>query len=97
MIALREVLFQMDSETPFKVRVVKCNRIKKTGGEIREYTAVLNQPKRNNSGKKFNAADFARRSNVNDNGTLTIRLMGTEDVRTIHKRLIRKFNGQQVI
>lgn len=101
MIGLKEVLFRMNSDTPFTVEVITCNRQQQTGGERRTFgPCLLNQSKwKANSLPKPDREDFKRFSNVNDNGTLTIRLLGPDpdNIRTIHKRLIRKFNGETVL
>lgn len=87
----------MESPQPFNIEVINCNRTKKTGGERKKYgPAVLNHYKKT---KPTSGTEFApkRFSNVNDNGTLTIRLIKSDEIRTVHKRLIRTFNNQTVL
>lgn len=96
MILLRNALDAMENGEPFHVTVVTCDLERGTGGKIVKYgPVVLNQPrKKSGTGTRKR---ISKLRNNNFNNTRTIRLLGSDQIRTIHVPLIVEFNGTRVI
>jgi hypothetical protein len=100
MILLRNALDIMDTGEPFHVTVVTCDTERNTGGKIIKFgPAVLNRTRRKKfkSGKGNKPPKVLKRRNNEVHNTRTIRLLGSEQIRTIHVQLITEFNGEKVI
>jgi hypothetical protein len=96
MLLLRNALDIMNTGEPFHVTVVTCDLERNTGGKIVKFgPAILNQPRR---GKQsgITRQPLKHRNNIYNN-TRTIRILGSEQIRTIHVQLITEFNGEKVI
>lgn len=90
----------MDSGEPFSVKVVTCDIERNTGGKIVTFEkAILNQPRRKKYKPSNKTKIFKPKKHRNnyDHNTRTIRLLGSDQIRTIHVQLITEFNGEQVI
>jgi hypothetical protein len=96
MILLRNVLDEIESGEPFHLTVITCDQKRNTGGKIVRFgPAILNQVSKKKR-KSSKPVTTVRRNN-NYNNTRTIRLLGSEEIRTIHVQLITEFNNQRVI
>jgi hypothetical protein len=90
----------MNGKVPFHVGVCTYDAQRQTGGDLIVYgPAVLNRNRKKT--KKSNAPDHGvkpnlKRRNNDENETLTIRIVGTSIIKTIHKQLIYQFNGVRV-
>jgi hypothetical protein len=82
-IALIDALNLMkNSDAPFQIKWVKCNREKKEGGEILELTKALK---------------CGARYNLKDNDMISLRQMDSSNhPHPIHIHLITEFNGQKI-
>lgn len=99
MLTLYQALDIINSGEPFTLGVCTCDEQKRTGGEmITLGPALLNSPKRQLKSQSPAVRKAVKRfSNNDDNDTLTIRIIGTDLRRTIHKQLIFFLNGIRVV
>ncbi len=100
MILLRNALDIMDTGEPFHVSVVSCDLERNTGGKIIKMgPAILNQLRRIKARTNKIAKPYKPKKHRNnyDHNTRTIRLLGSDQIRTIHVQLITEFNGEKVI
>ncbi len=84
---------------PFSLKVVTCDRNKKTGGQIKHYTNVtLPKIDRHNVAVMAAAKGGGSAKNPNHlkNATLNL-LLPSGSVRTVHTQLIVEFNGEPVL
>ena len=96
MILLRNALDIIDNGEPFHVTVVTCDLERNTGGKIVKFgPAVLNQPQKQS--RKKGKVPIQKLRNNRHNNTRTIRLIGSNQIRTIHVQLITELNGEKVI
>lgn len=96
MIRLQEVINKMQAVDkngqllPFSVVVVTADRSRKIGGELLEINnAVLSRL------DKF--GPNSTESLSKKNSSINIKVLGTDQIRAIHPRLITQFNGEGVI
>lgn len=79
---------------PFSVVVCKLNKALKTGGgRLHVKKAIIYKQKHV---AKPKLTDKTRMPNHEENGTLNLYLLPSNEIRTIHIRLIEKFNGMTV-
>jgi hypothetical protein len=102
-ITLKEVLDAMDAGQPFSIAFVTADRRKNTGGEWIEvekaYKSGYVDPEARKQMQKLQpASDMIKRApNHYENSTRNIVIAANSDVRKVHIRLIRKFNGKTVV
>jgi len=92
----------MDSGAPFSMVVITCDRKKQQGGEwLHINEAVKHEPITKEQRYKLSrlqpASDMVRKNPRHyENSTRNIRMKGGE-IRKIHLRLVRQFNGAVVL
>lgn len=100
-VTLKEVLQWMDGGQPFSLMAITCNKKLKTGGE----ELFIKQAWKHNPLKASERQAIAKaqpesslRKNPNHfkNSTRNLRLPNG-DIREVHIRLIRQFNGKTVL
>jgi len=103
-VAMLEMMRRKDDQgrfVPFDVRLVHCNKTKRTGGQLVDYAAVT-LPKREamEMGKIMVAVSTNTKQGRNPNhmlqGTLNF-LFANGEMRKGHIGLITRFNGMKVI
>lgn len=79
---------------PFSIAVCKLNRFtNEGGGRLIIKNAIIYKQKHV---AKPKASNKNRMPNHEENGTLNLLLLPSNEIRTIHVRLIEKFNGMTV-
>lgn len=102
-ITLKQVLEFMDAGQPFSISFVTADKRKNTGGEWidieKAYKSGYVDPEaRKQTNKLQPASDMINRApNHYQNSTRNIMIAANSDVRKVHLRLIRKFNGKTVV
>lgn len=98
MMELKECMSQMKSGRSFDLTYWTCDTKKSTGGELKHLDDVKlhrkAKPKR-----KANAAPAVKHSrnpHHEANGTINV-ITPTQEIRTVHIRLIDTFNGHEII
>lgn len=89
-----EELDQNNNLKPFSIEVVTADRSRRTGGEI---LSIENAVLTRTSKEKRDSAIQTGSRNHYKNSTRNIKVLGTDQVRCIHIRLITKFNNHQVV
>jgi hypothetical protein len=102
-ISLKDVLAQMDSGEPFSIVFITCDQRKGTGGEIitveKAYKQKWLSPEERKQQQLLQPASniIKKHPRHYENSTRNIRLASNGDIRKVHIRLIRKFNGKTVL
>ncbi|OLY92293.1 hypothetical protein SAMN05444008_11559 [Cnuella takakiae] len=102
-ITLKEVLSWMDSGSTFSIAFITANQRTKTGGELIEIAEGQKSgwqlPEDRKKQEKLQAPSEGVRKAPNhyENSTRNIRIVANNDIRKVHIRLIRKFNGKTVL
>lgn len=102
-ILLKEVLDAMDAGQPFSIAFVTADRRRNTGGEWIEVekaykSGYVDPADRKKMQQLQPESDIISRSpNHYENSTRNIVIVANSEVRKLHVRLIRKFNGKTVI
>lgn len=93
----------MDSGEEFSIAFITCNQHKQTGGElVRVEKACKHNWLSPEDRKKQQllqpaAAILKKAPRHYENSTRNIRLTSNGDIRKVHIRLIRKFNGAKIL
>jgi len=98
-ITLAQALDHIDSGKPFDCEVVTCDVSRGTGGVLRTYrhcVKFLQQPLNQKEAAKAKTQTTSQPANHFQNSTKNIFLTHERKVKTIHNRLIVRFNGKQV-
>lgn len=100
-IALSDVLKKMDEGETFSIRFVKCNRIKKTGGQLVTINHARKLGKHGPKPEPYQTAKngkkvVSKNPDHYKNFTRNIKDMMTRKTIKIHCRLITRFNGIRV-
>lgn len=100
-IPLRQVLAEMDAGMHFSMAVVTADKRKKKGGEWIIYHHAVKHEKAAKKGLPHQVSipvsGITRNPNHFENRTRNICLIPSGEIRTIHIRLIRRYNGKTVI
>lgn len=93
----------MDAGQPFSIAFITADRRKNTGGELIEVdkaykSGYVDPHERRKMQQLQPASDMIRKSpNHYENSTRNIVITVNSQVRKVHIRLIRKFNGKTVL
>lgn len=92
------MMHRINSGERFDVEFVSADRRRGTGGALKVYRNCMIS--RRSGGNKKAAGGVqqgsSRRNNYR-NGTITVRLLGRNEIKDIHVRLITLFNGATVL
>ena len=102
-ITLKEALDWMDSGEEFSISFITCDVRKGTGGELIHVEKAV-------KANWLSPADLKKQAHLQpqsrilkkdprhfENSTRNIRLVSNSEIRKVHIRLIRKFNGKTVL
>lgn len=102
-ITLKEVLSWMDSGQPFSIAFITASKKSGTGGEWIEIAEATKSgwmtPADRKLQEKLQAPSEGLRKDPKhyENSTRNIRIVANNDIRKVHIRLIRRFNGKTVL
>jgi hypothetical protein len=102
-ITLKEVLASMDRGEEFSLVFITADQKKNTGGELVEVKKAYKHnwlspaERKKQQGLQPESQIIKRDPRHYDNSTRNIRLAANGDIRKVHIRLIRKFNGSIVL
>jgi len=101
-ITLAEVIDKMDAGDVFSIRFVTCDHKKDSGGELVDiYKAVKNGSVKKEHRVQSSLQPVSRLllkdPNHFENSTRNIKILNNGEIRKLHIRLIRRFNGRVVL
>jgi hypothetical protein len=102
-ISLKEVLETMDAGQPFSIAFVTCDQRKQTGGQLIEIEKAYKSghifPEERKRMQDIQPASqmIGKAPNHYQNSTRNLLIAKNSEIRKVHIRLIRKFNGKTVL